>query len=104
VASHLPRDYISGVVSEAVEEWCNGVERRLWELQYNLLSQLQQYQEETKAMIPESSGLVVMREELSRLRREKMGLSKRKGEKFKIPVIDIFYIYIKPVGVIFINQ
>ena len=80
MASHLPRDYISGVVSEAVEEWCNGVERRLWELQYNLLSQLQQYQEETKAMIPESSGLVVMREELSRLRREKMGLSKRKGD------------------------
>ena len=34
------RDYISGVVSEAMEEWCSGVECRLWGLQYSLLRQL----------------------------------------------------------------
>eukprot|EP00090_Calanus_glacialis_P004813 TRINITY_DN13607_c0_g1_i1.p1 TRINITY_DN13607_c0_g1~~TRINITY_DN13607_c0_g1_i1.p1 ORF type:complete len:275 (-),score=121.39 TRINITY_DN13607_c0_g1_i1:179-1003(-) len=60
------RDYISGVVSEAMEEWCSGVERRLWGLQYSLLRQLQQHQEETKAMIAESSGMGKMREDLSR--------------------------------------
>ena len=26
------RDYISGVVREAIEEWCSGVERWLWGL------------------------------------------------------------------------
>merc|ERR1719341_611924 len=70
------RDYISGMVSEAMEEWCSGVERRLWGLQYSLLRQLQQHQEETKAMLAESSGMGEMREELSRLRRENMELRK----------------------------
>jgi len=70
------KDYISGVVSEAMEEWCSGVERRLWGLQYSLLRQLQQHQEETKAMLAESSGMGEMREELSRLRRENMELRK----------------------------
>ena len=70
------RDYIRGVVSEAMDEWCSGVERRLWGLQYSLLRQLQQHQEETKAMLAESSGLGEMREELSRLRRENMELRK----------------------------
>ena len=60
------RDYIRGVVSEAMDEWCSGVERRLWGLQYSLLRQLQQHQEETKAMIAESSGMGEMREDLSR--------------------------------------
>jgi hypothetical protein len=57
------RDYISGVVSEAMEEWCSGVERRLWGLQYSLMRQLQQ--EETKAMQAESSVTGEMKEELS---------------------------------------
>ena len=68
------RDYISGVVSEAMEEWCSGVERRLWGLQYSLLRQLQQHQEETKNMLAESSGVGEMREELARLRRENQEL------------------------------
>ena len=45
-----------------MDEWCSGVERRLWGLQYSLLRQLQQHQEETKAMIVESSGSGEMRE------------------------------------------
>ena len=31
------KEYIQSVVSEAMEEWCGGVERRLWGLQYSLL-------------------------------------------------------------------
>ena len=70
------RDYISGVVSEAMEEWCSGVERRLWGLQYSLLRQLQQHQEETKVMLAESAGMGQMREELARLRIENEELRK----------------------------
>merc|ERR1719427_1360379 len=70
------RDYISGVVSEAMEEWCSGVERRLWGLQYSLLRQLQQHQEETKVMLAESAGMGQMREELARLRTENEELRK----------------------------
>jgi len=70
------REYISGVVSEAMEEWCSGVERRLWGLQYSLLRQLQQHQEETKVMLAESAGMGEMREELARLRSENDELRK----------------------------
>eukprot|EP00092_Neocalanus_flemingeri_P037039 GFUD01040322.1.p1 GENE.GFUD01040322.1~~GFUD01040322.1.p1 ORF type:complete len:733 (-),score=287.32 GFUD01040322.1:364-2508(-) len=70
------RDYISGVVSEAMEEWCSGVERRLWGLQYSLLRQLQQHQDETKVLLAESAGMGEMREELTRLRRENEELRK----------------------------
>ena len=31
------RDFIRGVVSEAMQEWCDGVEQRMWGLQYSLL-------------------------------------------------------------------
>jgi len=70
------REYISGVVSEAMEEWCSGVERRLWGLQYSLLRQLQNHQEETKHMMAEFSGVEQMKEELVRLRRENEELRK----------------------------
>ena len=35
------RDHISEVVSEAMEEWCSGVEHRLWGFQYSDSSFLQ---------------------------------------------------------------
>jgi len=70
------RDYISGVVSEAMEEWCSGVERRLWGLQYSLLRQLQSHQEETRNMMAEFSGVEQMKEELRSLRRENEELRK----------------------------
>jgi len=70
------RDYVGAVVSEAMEEWCSGVERRLWGLQYSLLRQLQQHQEETKMMMAEFSGVGEMKEELYRLRRENEELKK----------------------------
>ena len=38
------REYVSGVVSEAMQEWCDGVEKRLWGLQYSLTRQMQQHQ------------------------------------------------------------
>ena len=44
----------------------SGVATFQWGLQYSLLRQLQQHQEETKAMIAESSGMGKMREDLSR--------------------------------------
>ena len=34
----------SNVVSDAMEEWCTGLERRLWAMQYSLLRQLDQHQ------------------------------------------------------------
>ena len=70
------REYISGVVSEAMEEWCSGVERRLWGLQYSLLRQLQNHQEETRNMMAEFSGVEQMKEELVRLRKENEELRK----------------------------
>ena len=36
----------SNVVSDAMEEWCTGLERRLWAMQYSLLRQLDQHQVE----------------------------------------------------------
>ena len=36
----------SNVVSDAMEEWCVGLERRLWAMQYSLLRQLDQHQVE----------------------------------------------------------
>ena len=38
------RDFIRGVVSEAMQEWCDGVEKRMWGLQYSLLRQMQHHQ------------------------------------------------------------
>ena len=38
------KEFISGVVSEAMQEWCDGVEKRLWGLQYSLTRQMQQHQ------------------------------------------------------------
>ena len=34
----------SNVVNDAMEEWCTGLERRLWAMQYSLLRQLDQHQ------------------------------------------------------------
>ena len=38
------RDFVRGVVSEAMQEWCDGVEKRMWGLQYSLLRQMQHHQ------------------------------------------------------------
>ena len=34
----------SGVVSDAMEDWCSGLERRLWGMQYSILRQLDSHQ------------------------------------------------------------
>ena len=70
------KNYIRSVVSEAMEDWCIGVERRLWGLQYSLLRQMQQNQEETKALMMEFSGLGELQHELLKLRNENSELKK----------------------------
>merc|ERR1711874_371617 len=55
--STFQKSYIQSVVSEAMEEWCGGVERRLWGLQYSLLRQLQSHQEETRILLQEVAGM-----------------------------------------------
>lgn len=64
------KSYIQSVVSEAMEEWCGGVEKRLWGLQYSLLRQLQNHQEETRLLLQEASGMNGVKEELNRLKQE----------------------------------
>jgi hypothetical protein len=68
------KNYIQSVVSEAMEEWCGGVEKRLWGLQYSLLRQLQIHQEETRLLLQEASGLNGVKEELNRLKKENQQL------------------------------
>ena len=38
------RDFVKGVVSEAMQEWCDSIEKRMWGLQYSLLRQMQHHQ------------------------------------------------------------
>ena len=38
------RDFVKGVVSEAMQEWCDSIEKRMWGLQYSLLRQMQHQQ------------------------------------------------------------
>ena len=47
------RDFIRGVVSEAMQEWCDGVEQRMWGLQYSLLRQMQHHQVSLFSLLPE---------------------------------------------------
>ena len=70
------REYISSVVSEAMAEWCEGVDSRLWSFHYGLLRQLQSHQEETKSLLAEMTGLAEMRTEVQRLRQENSELRK----------------------------
>jgi len=70
------RDYISGVVGEAMQEWCDAVEKRLWGLQYGVLRQMQQHQEETMSMLADMTGLSKLKEERDRLLQENSELRK----------------------------
>ena len=85
--SSFQKDFVSTAVSNAMEDWCEGVERRLWGLQYSLLRQLQQHQEATVALVSEFTGLGEMKEELVRLRKENQELRKfftsDTGENFR---------------------
>ena len=63
-------------VSEAMSEWCEGVDSRLWSFHYGLLRQLQTHQEETKTLLSEMTGLAEMRTEVQRLRQENRELRK----------------------------
>ena len=63
-------------VSEAMSEWCEGVDSRLWSFHYGLLRQLQTHQEETKSLLAEMTGLTEMRAEVQRLRQENSELRK----------------------------
>ena len=42
--SHFTALYGIVQVSEAMEDWCGGVERRLWELHFGLIRQMQHHQ------------------------------------------------------------
>jgi len=75
-AEAFQREYISSVVSEAMQEWCDGVDKRLWSFHYSLLRQLQTHQEETRSMLSDMSGMSSVREELERLRHENSELRK----------------------------
>merc|ERR1719312_652880 len=60
-AEAFQREYISSVVSEAMQEWCDGVDKRLWSFHYSLLRQLQTHQEETRSMLSDMSGMSSVR-------------------------------------------
>ena len=70
------RDFIRGVVSEAMQEWCEGVDQRLWSFHYGLLRQLQAHQEETRGILVEMTGLAEMRQQLETLKKENSELKK----------------------------
>ena len=63
-------------VSEAMQEWCEGVDQRLWSFHYGLLRQLQAHQEETRGILVEMTGLAEMRQQLETLKKENSELKK----------------------------
>ena len=63
-------------VNEAMQEWCYGVDKRLWGFHYNLLRQLQTHQEETKMILTELTGMATLKEEINRLKQENNELKK----------------------------
>merc|ERR1719323_910018 len=75
-AEAFQREYISSVVSEAMQEWCDGVDKRLWGFHYSLLRQLQEHQTETRMMMSEMTGMAAMRDEMQRLKHENDELRK----------------------------
>jgi len=79
-AANFQRGYISNVVSDAMEEWCTGLERRLWAMQYSLLRQLDQHQAETRQLVAQTGGLDDLRTEVDRLRLENAELRKCFGD------------------------
>jgi len=74
--TEFQREFISGVVSEAMEDWCGGVERRLWELHFSLIRQMQHHQDETRALLEEFSRIDEMQTEMEQLRAENRELRK----------------------------
>jgi len=70
------RQFVRGVVQEAMGDWTQHIERRLWDVQYGFIRQLQQHQEETRSLLSEVSGLSEMKTELELLRRENRELRK----------------------------
>jgi len=79
-AANFQRGYISNVVSDAMEEWTTGLERRLWAMQYSLLRQLDQHQAETRQLVAQTGGLDDLRSEVERLRLENAELRKCFGD------------------------
>ena len=59
-----------------MQEWCYGVDKRLWGFHYNLLRQLQTHQEETKMILTELTGMATLKEEINRLKQENNELKK----------------------------
>ena len=59
-----------------MQEWCDGVDKRLWGFHYSLLRQLQTHQEETKLILTELTGMSTLREEIDRLKQENNELKK----------------------------
>ena len=79
----LPYHNVSRVVGEIMEEWYTGVERRLWEMQYSFIRQLQRDQDEIKQMMNEADDSDKLQEELEMVRAENKELRKFFG---KVPI------------------
>ena len=47
-----------------MEDWVSTLERRLWSLQYSMLRQLEQHQQETRDLVERSSGAEQLRLEV----------------------------------------
>lgn len=84
-AAGFQRNYISGVVSDAMEDWCSGLERRLWGMQYSILRQLDSHQAETRELVGQTGGLEELRLEVDRLREENRELRKFFGDSGPAP-------------------
>lgn len=68
------RRYVEEVVTEAMEEWCTGVENRIINMHYSMIRIMQQHQEETKMYIEELHGMDALRRENERLKLENHNL------------------------------
>ena len=67
---------IRKVVVNVMEEWKSGLERRLWEMQYAFIRQLQRDQEEIRMILDEAGERVKVKKELETVRAENKELRK----------------------------
>lgn len=73
-ADEFNRRYVEEVVTEAMEEWCSGVENKIINMHYSMIRIMQQYQDETKSYIEELHGMEALKRENERLRLENQQL------------------------------
>jgi len=73
-ADGFNRRYVEEVVTEAMEEWCSGVEDKIINMHYSLIRIMHQCQDETKSYIEELHGMEELKRENERLRLENQQL------------------------------